>query len=120
MPVNIEKPSIIEAEGIKEKVIRELFGRVNSGTTDISIAHMTSPEGWSEPGQQPEFDEYTYVLDGCLHIETEVGEYDVKSGQAIQINKGEWVRYSTPLPGGADYISVCLPAFSIDKVRRDG
>ena len=119
MPVKIDKASIIKAEGTKEKIIREIFGRVNSDDTAISIAHMTSPEGWEEPGQWPEFDEYTYVLTGKLRVEIEGGEFSVGPGQAIQAHKGEWVRYSTPFPGGADYIAVCSPAFSIDTVHRD-
>ena len=119
MPVKIDKASIIKAAGTKEKIIREIFGRVNSSDAAISIAHMTSPEGWEEPGQRPEFDEYTYVLSGKLQVEIEGGELSVGPGQAIQAHKGEWVRYSTPFPGGADYIAVCSPAFSIDTVHRD-
>ena len=119
MPVKIDKASIIKAAGTKEKIIREIFGRVNSGDTAISIAHMTSPEGWEEPGQRPEFDEYTYVLSGKLRVEIEGGEFSVEAGQAIQAKGGEWIRYSTPFPGGADYIAVCSPAFSIDSVNRD-
>ena len=119
MPVKIDKASIIKAAGTKEKIIREIFGRVNSGDTGISIAHMTSPEGWEEPGQRPEFDEYTYVLRGKLRVEIEGEDFDIESGQAIQAKEGEWIRYSTPFPGGADYISVCSPAFSIDTVHRD-
>jgi quercetin dioxygenase-like cupin family protein len=119
MPVKIDKASIIKAAGTKEKIIREIFGRINSDDNTISIAHMTSPEGWEEPGQRPEFDEYTYVLSGKLRVETEGGEFSVESSQAIQVKAGEWVRYSTPFPGGADYVAVCLPAFSIDTVHRD-
>jgi len=119
MPVKIDKASIIKAAGTKGKMIREIFGRVNSDDTAISIAHMTSPEGWEEPGQRPEFDEYTYVLSGKLRVEIEGREFSVESGQAIQAKEGEWIRYSTPFPGGADYIAVCSPAFSIDTVHRD-
>ena len=119
MPVRIDKASIIKAAGTKEKIIREIFGRVNSDSSAISIAHMTSPEGWEEPGQRPEFDEYTYVLSGKLRVETEQGDFNIESGQAIQAKEGEWIRYSTPFPGGADYIAVCSPAFSIDTVHRD-
>ena len=119
MPVKIDKPSIIKAAGTKEKIIREIFGRVNSDDTAISIAHMTSPEGWEEPGQRPEFDEYTYVLSGKLRVEIEGEDFNIESGQAIQAKKGEWIRYSTPFSGGADYIAVCSPAFSIDTVHRD-
>ena len=119
MPVKIDKASIIKAAGTKEKIIREIFGRVNSDDTAISIAHMTSPEGWEEPGQRPEFEEYTYVLRGKLRVEIEGREFSVESGQAIQAKEGEWIRYSTPFPGGADYIAVCSPAFSIDTVHRD-
>ena len=119
MPVKIDKASIIKAAGTKGKIIREIFGRVNSDDTAISIAHMTSPEGWEEPGQRPEFDEYTYVLSGKLRVEIEGREFSVESGQAIQAKEGEWIRYSTPFPGGADYIAVCSPAFSIDAVHRD-
>jgi mannose-6-phosphate isomerase-like protein (cupin superfamily) len=119
MPNKINKISIVKATGTKEKIIREVFGRVNSNTDEVSIAHMTSPEGWEEPGQQPEFDEYTYVLSGKLKVETETGNYEIESGQAIEAKKGEWVRYSTPFPSGAEYIAICLPAFSIDLVNRD-
>ena len=119
MPVKIDKASIIKAAGTKGKIIREIFGRVNSDDTAISIAHMTSPEGWEEPRQRPEFDEYTYVLRGKLRVEIEGREFSVESGQAIQAKEGEWIRYSTPFPGGADYIAVCSPAFSIDTVHRD-
>ena len=119
MPVKIDKASVVKAAGTKEKIIREIFGRVNSDDTAISIAHMTSPEGWEEPGQRPEFDEYTYVLRGKLRVEIEGENFNIESGQAIQAKEGEWVRYSTPFPGGADYIAVCSPAFSIDTVHRD-
>ncbi len=119
MVKRIEKPSIIEAAGIKPKKIEEFFGNVNSGTGEVSIARMTSPEGWVEPGQTPEFDEYTVVLKGALHVETREGSYDVAAGEGILVSKGEWVRYSTPAPEGAHYIAVCIPAFSPDTVLRD-
>jgi mannose-6-phosphate isomerase-like protein (cupin superfamily) len=115
----ISKPSIIEAAGTKGKIIEEFFGRVNSKTSDVSIAKMTSPEGWEEPGQRPDFDEYTVVLKGNLHVKTYSEKYTVSAGQAILIPKNEWVQYSTPLKGGAEYIAVCLPAFSPDTVHRD-
>ncbi len=115
----IDKPTVIEPAGNLPKRIEEFVGRVNSGTGAISIAHMTSPGGWLEPGQTPEFDEYTLVLKGELRVETASKVVTVKAGQAIHTAKGEWVRYSTPHPDGADYIAVCLPAFSPDTVNRD-
>jgi mannose-6-phosphate isomerase-like protein (cupin superfamily) len=115
----IEKPQIITAAGNKPKQIAEYVGRVNSATEALSIAHMKSPGGWSEPGQSPGFDEYTVVLRGALRVETRAGTIDVKAGQAIVTPKGEWVRYSTPEPEGAEYIAVCMPAFSPALVRRD-
>jgi len=115
----IKTPSIIKAAGNKEKIIREFFGQVNSRTSEVSIAKMTSPEGWEEPGQQPDFNEYTVVLKGKLKITTRNEEYIVSEGQAIFTGKDEWVKYSTPFEGGAEYIAVCLPAFSPDSVRRD-
>lgn len=120
MPTLISKPTIISAAGNKPKVIREYIGRVNSRTESVSIAHMTSPTGWVEPGQRPEFDEYTVVLSGALHVHTDDGgELVVKAGQAVIAHAGEWVRYSTPGPDGADYIAVCVPAFSMESVHRD-
>ena len=119
MPTLISTPTQITAAGNKPKIIREYIGRVNSGTSAVSIAHMTSPTGWLEPGQRPEFDEYTLVLKGTLRVEHEQGTIDVAAGQAIITHAGEWVRYSTPQPEGADYIAVCLPAFSMDTVHRD-
>jgi mannose-6-phosphate isomerase-like protein (cupin superfamily) len=119
MPVLLSKPSIIEAAGNKPKIIREVFGRVNSADTAVSIAHMSSPEGWVEPGQTPEFDEYTYVLHGTLRVEHHGGVTEVQAGQGIHTAKGEWIRYSSPSTGGAEYIAVCLPAFSPATVRRD-
>lgn len=119
MPTLIERPSVIEAAGTKPKMIREYAGRVNSGHTAVSVAHMTSPEGWEEPGQRPEFEELTVVLRGLLRVEHEGGTLDVREGQAVVTRPGEWVRYATPEPGGADYVAVCVPAFSPDTVHRD-
>lgn len=119
MPELIHSPTLIEAPGEPPKVIREVTGRVNTGEARLSIAHMTSPEGWSEPGQRPGFDEYTYVLRGCLLVETESDPVRVEAGQAILCRAGEWIRYSSPFEGGADYIAICLPAFSLDTVHRD-
>jgi quercetin dioxygenase-like cupin family protein len=120
MPTYIEKPSIVEAAGNKPKRIEEFVGRVNSQTTGVSVARMTSPEGWVEPGQRPEFDEYTLVLNGVLLVESEDGAViEVEAGQAVITHAGEWVRYSTPRPGGAQYVAVCLPAFSPNTVHRD-
>ncbi len=119
MAVLIESPTIVKAAGNKPKEIREYFGLVNSSTDIISIAHMKSPGGWKEPGQTPEFDEYTLVLKGTLKVETKDSSYFVKTGQAIMLRKGEWVCYSTPDEAGAEYIAVCFPAFSPDTVNRD-
>lgn len=119
MPELIEKPTRIEAAGNKPKLIDEYIGRVNSQTEAISIAYMRSPSGWEEPGQRPEFDEYTIVLKGMLRVEYADGQIDVSAGQAVITRKGEWVLYSTPGPEGAEYIAVCLPAFSPDTVHRD-
>jgi mannose-6-phosphate isomerase-like protein (cupin superfamily) len=119
MPTMIEKLSRITAAGNKPKLIDEIIGRVNSKTDAVSIAHMRSPSGWVEPGQTPEFDEYTYVLKGALRVAHKNGVFDVKAGQAVMTRKGEWVQYSTPHPDGAEYIAVCLPAFSPDTVHRD-
>jgi mannose-6-phosphate isomerase-like protein (cupin superfamily) len=117
--MKIDQPQIIEAAGNKPKRIEEYIGRVASGTTDVSVARMKSPSGWVEPGQTPEFDEYTVVLKGMLRVSTRSGDTDVQAGQAIIAKKGEWVRYSTPGPDGAEYIAVCLPAFGMDIVHRD-
>jgi ethanolamine utilization protein EutQ len=119
MPTLIAHATRIEAAGNKPKLIDEYVGRVNSGSSEVSIAHMRSPEGWIEPGQTPDFDEYTLVLKGTLRVEHRDGLIDVQTGQAIVCRKGEWVRYSTPEPGGAEYIAVCVPAFSIESVHRD-
>ncbi len=119
MPKLIEKPTRIEAAGNKPKLIDEYIGRVNSGDSRLSVAHMRSPGGWVEPGQRPEFDEFTVVLKGCLRVEHEAGTTDVNAGQAIHTAAGEWVRYSTPGADGAEYIAVCTPAFAPDTVHRD-
>lgn len=114
----IKTPSIIKAAGTKEKIIEEFFGRVNSNDSNVSIAKMTSPEGWEEPGQKPAFDEYTVVLKGTLNVKTSTEEFQVTAGQGIFIGKNEWVQYSTPNEG-AEYVAICLPAFSPDTVHRD-
>lgn len=119
MPIKIEQPTVIKSAGNKPKLIEEYFGRVNSETPKVSIAKMKSPAGWVEPGQKPKFDEYTVVLKGELSVETEDGFFSVKAGEAILTMKGEWIKYSTPNKGGAEYISVCLPAFSPKTVNRD-
>lgn len=119
MPKLIEKPTVITAAGNKPKLIEEYIGRVNSGTTGVSIARMKSPSGWVEPGQTPEFDEYTVVLKGVLRVTTKSGDLDVKAGQAVIVPAREHVRYSSPDPEGAEYVAVCLPAFSMDTVHRD-
>lgn len=119
MVKKIEKPTVIEAAGSGGKLIQEFFGRVNSGEERISIARMRSPSGWSEPGQMPEFDEYTVVLKGTLHVICHDGLFDIRAGEAILVPKGNWVRYSTPGAEGAEYIAVCLPAFSTAAARRD-
>ena len=119
MPTLIARPTRIQAAGNKPKLIDEYIGRVNSETHELSVAHMRSPGGWVEPGQTPDFDEFTVVLHGALHVEHAGGHLDVHAGQAVIAHKGEWVRYSTPEPGGAEYIAVCLPAFSMETVRRD-
>jgi mannose-6-phosphate isomerase-like protein (cupin superfamily) len=115
----ISAPTVIPAAGQPPKIIEEFFGRVNSQTSEVSIAKMTSPSGWREPGQTPEFDEYTVVLRGELRVETRSAIHKVAAGQGILVNAGEWVRYSTPGEEGAEYIAVCLPAFSPQKVHRD-
>ena len=119
MPVIINEPSIIKAAGNKEKIIKEHFGIVSSNSPEVSIAHMKSPEGWEEPGQCPEFDEYTVIFKGLLRVKTKDEEYLLKQGEAIMTRKGEWVQYSTPFSDGAEYISVCIPAFSPELVNRD-
>jgi ethanolamine utilization protein EutQ (cupin superfamily) len=117
MPELIEAPSRVEAAGTKPKLIDEYAGRVNNDEARVSVAHMRSPAGWVEPGQRPEFDEYTLVLGGALVVEHEGGSLEVRPGQAVLARSGEWVRYSTP--DGAEYVAVCLPAFSPDTVHRD-
>ena len=119
MPIKIEKPTIIKSAGNKPKEIKEYIGRVNSRTDELSIARMKSPAGWVEPGQTPEFNEYTVVLKGMIRIKTKDGIIDVNEGEAIITLAGEWVQYSTPNPDGAEYIAVCCPGFAPDKVHRD-
>jgi mannose-6-phosphate isomerase-like protein (cupin superfamily) len=119
MPTLITTPTRIEAAGNKPKTIEEFVGRVNSGHSQISVARMKSPSGWVEPGQTPEFEEYTVVLKGRLRVETHDGALDVEAGQAIITHPGEWVRYSSPGPDGAEYIAICTPGFSPDTVHRD-
>jgi mannose-6-phosphate isomerase-like protein (cupin superfamily) len=119
MATHIPKPTRIEAVGRPPKTIEEFIGRVNSRHDQLSIARMVSPSGWSEPGQRPEFDEFTIVLRGSLRVALEGRQVDVAAGEAIHVGRGEWVRYSTPGPEGAEYIAVCLPAFSPQTVHRD-
>jgi mannose-6-phosphate isomerase-like protein (cupin superfamily) len=119
MPTLIASPTRVQAAGNKPKLIDEYIGRANSQTAAVSVAHMRSPEGWIEPGQTPEFDEFTLVLKGSLRVEHKTGVVEVSAGQAIIAHRGEWVRYSTPDPEGAEYIAVCLPAFSMETVHRD-
>jgi mannose-6-phosphate isomerase-like protein (cupin superfamily) len=120
MPTHVKGAARLQAAGNKPKLIEEFVGRVSSRTAEVSIARMTSPEGWSEPGQTPRFDEYTVVLKGMLRVESLQGRLEVRAGEAVICGGGEWVRYSSPEPGGAEYIAVCLPAFSPDSVQRDG
>jgi len=119
MPTLIEQPTVVAAAGNKPKQIQEFAGRVNSGHGAVSVARMVSPQGWLEPGQRPEFEEITVVLKGLLRVEHEAGVIDVRAGQAIVSLPGEWVRYSSPEADGAEYIAVCLPAFSPATVHRD-
>jgi mannose-6-phosphate isomerase-like protein (cupin superfamily) len=119
MPTLIHAPAVVPAVGTRPKRIEEYAGRVNSGHTTVSVARMVSPEGWLEPGQQPEFEEITVVLSGMLRVEHREGALEVRAGQAVVTHPGEWVRYSTPEPGGAEYVAICLPAFAIDTVHRD-
>jgi ethanolamine utilization protein EutQ len=119
MPTLISQPTRIQSAGNKPKLIDEYVGRVNTKTSGTSVAHMRSPGGWVEPGQTPEFDEFTIVLKGTLHVEHKTGALDVQAGQAVIAHAGEWVRYSTPEEGGAEYVAVCLPAFSLETVHRD-
>jgi len=120
MPKLIEKPTVMIAAGSPPKRIEEFVGRANTDEGSLSIARMTSPGGWSEPGQTPDFDEYTLVLRGMLRVESRDGSLDVHAGQCVEVAGGEWVRYSTPLPEGAEYVAVCVPAFTPDTVHRDG
>jgi mannose-6-phosphate isomerase-like protein (cupin superfamily) len=120
VPKLIDSPAVVGAAGNKPKIIEEYVGRVRSGTAAVSIARMRSPPGWEEPGQTPEFDEYTVVLRGVLHVTTREGGLDVRAGQAVLVARGEWVRYASPGPDGAEYVAVCLPAFSPETVHRDG
>ena len=117
--IKIGKPTQIKAEGNKPKIIEEFVGRVNTGTDDLSIAIMKSPTGWIEPGQRPEFDEYTIVLKGTLRVATKENAIDIHGGEGVIVSAGEWVQYSTPGPEGAEYVAVCLPAFSPESVHRD-
>lgn len=119
MPTLIGRPTIVQAAGNKPKIIEEYIGRVNSKTDQVSVARMKSPSGWVEPGQTPEFDEYTLVLRGILRVATRNGTLEVHAGQAVITHRGEWVQYSTPGPEGSEYVAVCLPAFSMETVRRE-
>ena len=119
MPYLIESPTVIQSAGSKPKRIEEYAGRVNSGHGQVSVARMVSPEGWEEPGQRPDFEEITLVLKGMLKVEHLSGSLDVRAGQAVVVHSGEWVRYSSPEPGGAEYVAICIPAFSPETVHRD-
>ncbi|HYK48148.1 MAG TPA: cupin [Terriglobales bacterium] len=119
MPTLIAEPTRIQAAGNKPKLIDEFVGRVNSKTSALSVAHMRSPQGWVEPGQSPEFEEFTIVVKGMLRVAHKTGTLDVRAGQAVVAHAGEWVQYSTPEEGGAEYIAVCMPAFSMETVHRD-
>ena len=119
MTKKIESPTVVPAEGTEPKIIEEYVGRVNTGDAAVSIARMRSPQGWEEPAQTPEFDEYTLVLDGMLLVEHEGGRVEVRAGEAVHTRAGERVRYSTPEAGGAEYVAVCVPAFSPDTVNRE-
>jgi mannose-6-phosphate isomerase-like protein (cupin superfamily) len=119
VPLLIDSPTRVEAAGNKPKLIDEFIGRVNSANENVSVAHMRSPDGWQEPGQTPEFDEFTIVLRGMLRVEHRGGTLDVRAGQAVIARRGEWVRYSTPHSEGAEYMAICVPAFSIATVHRD-
>jgi len=120
MPRLIAEPTIVAAAGNKPKQIQEFAGRVNSGHAEVSVARMISPSGWVEPGQRPDFEEITLVLRGMLRVEHKAGRIDVRAGQAVVTAPGEWVRYSSPEPDGAEYVAVCIPAFSPTTVHRDG
>lgn len=119
MPTHIPRPAVVTARGNKPKIIEEFIGRVNSSTSDVSVARMKSPTGWVEPGQTPEFDEYTLVLRGTLRVTTAAAVLDVHAGEAVIAHRGEWVQYSTPSPDGAEYVAICIPAFSPGTVHHD-
>ena len=119
MPQLIESPTVIQAAGNLPKRIEEYAGRVNTDHDGVSVARMVSPEGWVEPGQRPEFEEITVVFRGLVRVEHEAGSFDVRAGQAVVTRRGEWVRHSSPEPGGAEYVAVCVPAFAPDTVHRD-
>jgi mannose-6-phosphate isomerase-like protein (cupin superfamily) len=119
MATFVKSPSTIQAVGNEPKIIEEFIGRVNTRTTSASVARMQSPAGWEEPGQRPEFDEFTVVLKGMLRVKTQTEVLDVRAGQAVIAHRGEWVQYSSPEQGGAEYVAICLPAFSPDTVHRD-
>jgi len=119
MPTLVAQPTRIRAAGTEPKLIDEFIGCVNTKTSGVSVAHMRSPQGWEEPGQTPEFDEFTLVLKGVLHVRYKDGEMEVPAGQAVIAHRGEWVQYSTPAEGGTEYIAICLPAFSMETVHRD-
>jgi len=119
MPTLVPQPTRIRAAGTKPKLIDEYIGRVNTTTSNVSVAHMRSPQGWEEPGQTPEFEELTIVLKGTVQVRYKGGQMEVKASQAVISHAGEWIQYSTPGPDGAEYIAVCLPAFSMDTVHRD-
>jgi mannose-6-phosphate isomerase-like protein (cupin superfamily) len=119
MPKLVDGPVVVPAVGNPPKIIEEFVGRASTRDDGVSVARMRSPSGWSEPGQRPEFDEITVVLRGAVHVEHEGGSLDVRAGQAVVVRKGEWIRYSTPDPAGAEYVAICLPAFSPDTVHRD-
>jgi mannose-6-phosphate isomerase-like protein (cupin superfamily) len=119
MATLIQQPTVVQAAGNKPKIIEEFIGRVNSKTDGVSVARMKSPSGWIEPGQTPEFDEYTVVLRGALRVTARDGSFDVHAGEAVIAHRGEWVQYSTPGADGAEYVAICLPAFSMDTVHRD-
>lgn len=119
MPQLIPQPTVVQAAGNSPKRIEEYAGRINSGQDNVSVARMMSPEGWQEPGQRPAFEEITLVLRGTLRVEHETGVLDVHAGQAVVTRPGEWIRYSSPLAGGAEYVAICVPAFSPATVNRD-
>jgi ethanolamine utilization protein EutQ len=119
MPTLVKQPTRISSSGNKPKLIDEYIGRVNTETAGVSVAHMRSPQGWEEPGQNPEFDEFTVVIKGVLRVRHQGGTIDVAAGQAVVAHRGEWIQYSTPIEGGAEYFAICLPAFSLDTVHRD-